>query len=145
MELTAGTSSICIDTGASACISHDSKDFLGIREVQNISINGISIGLDVAGIGTLHWLIVDDTSTELDVHVHNSLYVPKCPMKLLFPQQLAMQCKCVTLEMVSIGLGSILLLGNNFAILLQLYCLQQNIYCNILQYIVFSRIKYCKY
>ena len=54
MEFTTGSYSICIDTGASACISNDKNDFINIKEVQNVSINGIGSGLEVQGVGTLH-------------------------------------------------------------------------------------------
>ena len=93
MEFTAGSSPICIDTRALACISNDCTDFLTIKEAQNISINGIGSGLDVAGINTLHWLLVNDTGTELDIHMHHAIYVPKCLMKLLCSQQLARQIR----------------------------------------------------
>jgi hypothetical protein len=84
---------ICIDTGASACISTRKENFTNLNTVNHIKINSIGTGLPVAGIGTLKWPIRDDDGHEIDLHVHNALYVPEAPMGLLCPQQIAMQTK----------------------------------------------------
>jgi hypothetical protein len=59
--------------------------------VDNIKINGIGTGLLVEGVGTLKWPIQDDNQNELDLYIHNALYVPSTPMGLFCPQQIAMQ------------------------------------------------------
>jgi hypothetical protein len=84
---------ICIYTGASACISTKRSNFTSLRKVTDIKINRIGSGLPVEGIGTLKWPIIADNGTEMDIHIHNSLYVPSPPMGLLCPQQIAMQTK----------------------------------------------------
>jgi hypothetical protein len=49
--------SICVDTGASACLSTKQSNFVNLKEINNIKINGIASGLMVKGIGTLKWSI----------------------------------------------------------------------------------------
>jgi hypothetical protein len=53
----------------------------------NLKINGIGTGLPVDDIGCLKWPIRDDAGNEIDLYVHNALYVPKA----MCPQQIAMQ------------------------------------------------------
>jgi hypothetical protein len=84
---------ICIDTGASACISTKCSNFISLQKVTDIMINGIGFGLPVEGIGTLKWPMLADNGTEMDIHIHQALYVPSAPMGLLCPQQIAMQTK----------------------------------------------------
>jgi hypothetical protein len=87
------TEQICIDTGASACISARRENFITFNKVDNIKINGIGTGLPVVGIGTLKWTLRDDKNSVIDLHVHEALYVPSAPMGLLCPQQIAMQTR----------------------------------------------------
>jgi hypothetical protein len=82
---------ICINTGASACISTRREKFVKLQAMENIKINGIGTSLPVEGVGTLKWPIRDDNNNELDAYVHNALYVPSTPMGLLCPQKIAMQ------------------------------------------------------
>jgi hypothetical protein len=87
------TERICIDTGASACLSTRRDNFISLRDLDNIKINGIASGLKVAGIGVLRWSIRDDNNTEIDLYIKDALYVPDAPMGLLCPQQIAQQTK----------------------------------------------------
>jgi hypothetical protein len=82
---------ICIDTGASACISRRKESFISLKPMSNIKINGIASGLNVAGIGLLKWSIRDDENNEVDLHIKDALYIPQAPMGLLCPQQIAQQ------------------------------------------------------
>jgi hypothetical protein len=82
---------ICIDTGASACISTVRTNFINLRPVTKLRINGIGTGLPIEGIGTLRWSIRDDNNTEIDLYIKDALYVPNAPMGLLCPQQIAQQ------------------------------------------------------
>jgi hypothetical protein len=82
---------ICIDTGASACISTRKENFDNLQMIRNLKINGIGTGLPVKGTGRLKWPFRDDNGNEFDLYVHNALCVPKIPMGLLCPQQIAMQ------------------------------------------------------
>jgi hypothetical protein len=82
---------ICIDTGASACISTLRANFINLRPVTKLQINGIGTGLPIEGIGTLRWALRDDKNREIDLYIKDALYVPAAPMGLLCPQQIAQQ------------------------------------------------------
>jgi hypothetical protein len=82
---------ICIDTGALACISNRKENFESLQPIQNLKINGIGTGLPIKGIGRLKLPIRDGAGNKIDLYVHNALYVPKAPMGLVCPQQIAMQ------------------------------------------------------
>jgi hypothetical protein len=85
------TENICIDTGASACISRIKANFVNLHPITNLTIKGIGTGLPIEGIGTLRWSIRDDSHNEIDLYVKDALYVPAAPMGLLCPQQIAQQ------------------------------------------------------
>ena len=91
MDYAPGSKAICIDTGASSCISNDRNDFISLEKVQNQTITGIGSSLDIAGYRTLRWRIKDDDGNTIVLHVRYALYVPKVPMCLLCPQQIAQQ------------------------------------------------------
>jgi hypothetical protein len=82
---------ICIDTGASACISTRKENFVTLSAITNVKINGIGSGLPVEGTGLLKWPIRDDKNNEIILYIQNALYVPKAPMGLLCQQQIAQQ------------------------------------------------------
>jgi hypothetical protein len=67
---------ICIDTGASTCISTMKGNFINLKPVTNVQINGIGTGLPIEGIGCLRWSIRDDENNEIDLFINNALYVP---------------------------------------------------------------------
>ncbi len=85
MDYAPGSKAICIDTGASSCISNDKNDFISLEKVQNQTITGIGSSLDIAGYGTLRWKIKDDDGNTIVLHISNAL------MCLLCPQQIAQQ------------------------------------------------------
>lgn len=91
MDYAPGSKAICVDTGASSCISNDRKDFITLEKVNNQTISGIGSGLTIEGHGTLRWTINDDDGNAIILHVRNALYVPNVPMCLLCPQQIAKQ------------------------------------------------------
>jgi len=82
---------ICVDTGASACISTQKGNFIHLHPVNNLKINGIGSGLLIEGIGVLKWSVRDDSGNQIDLFVKDALYVPTAPMGLLCPQQVAQQ------------------------------------------------------
>ncbi len=61
--------------------------------MNNVKINGIASGLQVEGIGLLKWHIRDDDNKEIKLYIKDALYVPKAPMGLLCPQQIAQQTR----------------------------------------------------
>ena len=91
MDYAPGSKAICIDTGASVCISNDKSDFISLTLTSDQTLQGIGSGLEIAGEGTLRWSINDDDGHAIILHVRNALYVPKVPMCLLCPQQVAHQ------------------------------------------------------
>ena len=89
MDFAPGSSSICFDAGASACISSNKNDFVSLVACKNSTIQGIGTGLAIAGKGTLQWCILTNEGQEVNPYVRNALYVPGIPMNLLCPQQIA--------------------------------------------------------
>ena len=55
------------DSGASACITNDKKDFVGwIKETQNGKANGISGAMEITGSGKVRWSLIN-TAGELQL------------------------------------------------------------------------------
>jgi len=82
---------ICVDTGASTCISAQKQNLIHMTQVNNLKINGIGSGLPLEGIRILKWSIQDDSGNEIDLFIKVALYVPSAPMGLLCPQQIVQQ------------------------------------------------------
>jgi hypothetical protein len=82
---------VCIDTGASCCISNNKDDFITFAPSSSTVLKGISSGLTIAGTGTIKWVFLNDDGDEVTINLHNSLYVPETPMCLLSPQHMAQQ------------------------------------------------------
>jgi hypothetical protein len=91
MNFNPGGKAVCIDSGASSCISNDRNDFIHLEPSANTVLKGISSGLQIEGTGTLRWKITNDIGNEVTLYVHNSLYVPEAPMCLLSPQAVIQQ------------------------------------------------------
>jgi hypothetical protein len=91
MDYAPRSKAICIDTGASSCISNDRTNFISFSTVTDQVISGISSGLSVEGCGTLHWNIRDDDGNNIILHISDALYIPTIPICLLCPQQVAKQ------------------------------------------------------
>jgi hypothetical protein len=80
---------LCIDSGASCCISNDKHDFTSFSTTEPSVLHGISSGLQIEGIGTLKWTLQDDLGNDITMLLPNRLYVPQAPMCLLSPQHMA--------------------------------------------------------
>jgi hypothetical protein len=91
MNFNPGGMPICIDTGASCCISNDKNDFINLSPSSDTVLKGISSGLRIDGSGMICWKITNDLGNEVSLHIHNSLYVPAAPMCLLSPQSVIQQ------------------------------------------------------
>jgi len=91
MNFNPGGKAVCIDSGASSCISNDKNDFIHLEPSANTVLKGISSGLQIEGTGTPRWKITNDMGNEVTLHVHNSLYVQAAPMCLLSPQAVIQQ------------------------------------------------------
>jgi hypothetical protein len=90
MDYAPGSSPICIDTGASSCVSNNISDFISL-ENYNSTVQGIGSGLSIKGKGTLQWFLLDNSGQEITLFVKDALHVPQVPMNLLYPQQIAQQ------------------------------------------------------
>jgi hypothetical protein len=53
MDFSPGGAPICVDTGASCCISNNKNDFVSLNQSTHSTLRGISSGLSVEGSGTL--------------------------------------------------------------------------------------------
>jgi hypothetical protein len=95
MPLTHDMVPVVIDTGASISISPYNTDFIGkIHPVQNVTLNGIASGLPVAGIGTIQYHFINDKKETQTITLNRCLYVPKCTIWLLCPQQIGYATGC---------------------------------------------------
>ena len=77
---------ISVDNKASTSISPHSQDFEGAIKMVDITVDGIASGLTAVGKGTLKWKWQDDEGVTHTFKIPNFLYVPKAPMRILFPQ-----------------------------------------------------------
>lgn len=91
MNFTPGGRPLCIDTGASSCISILRSDFLDLTPMSDTVLNGISSGLSIEGIGILHLKITTDNNEDVELHVRNSPLVPSIPMCLIRTQFITQQ------------------------------------------------------
>jgi len=80
---------LCIDSGASCCISNCKRDFTSLTTTTSPVLQGISSGLQLEGIGTLQWALQDNLGNDITIILPNSLYVPKAAICLLSPQHKA--------------------------------------------------------
>jgi hypothetical protein len=80
---------VVLDSGCTCAITFDKSDFVGpIRPVQNVELKGISSGLQVAGVGQVHWTFLNEFGHRATMQL-TCLYVPDAPTRLLPPQQLS--------------------------------------------------------
>ena len=80
---------LCIDSGASCCISNDKLNFTSFTTMESSVLHGITSGLQIEGVGTIKWTLQDDSGHDITIFLPNSLYVPQTPMCLLSPQHRA--------------------------------------------------------
>ena len=86
--LTSDDQPVCLDSGASLAVSNNILDFdSNMRPVADGTITGIGADLQIVGIGEISWTFISDDGDPVTIKVLG-LYVPKCPMNLLPPQQL---------------------------------------------------------
>jgi hypothetical protein len=63
---------ICVDTGASASISTKRDNFITLKPVSDLKINGIGTGLPIEGIGILKWPLCDDHNNEIELFIKDA-------------------------------------------------------------------------
>jgi hypothetical protein len=74
---------ICINNGASCCISNCKDDFITFAPSSSTILKGIGSDLSIVGL--------NEHGDEVALHLHKSLYVPTALMCLLSPQHMAHQ------------------------------------------------------
>ena len=80
---------LLFDTGASVSCTFNRHDFISpIRPVQPMTIQGIASSLTVKGIGTVQYTLPTTTGTTTSIIIHDVLFVPDCPSRLICPRQL---------------------------------------------------------
>ena len=93
MDFAPGSHAICVDTGASACVSNHKQNFVSLDTGGSTFIKGIGSGLQIAGTGALRWILLDDDGRKNTLFFRDAFYVPAVPMCLLCPQQIAQQTR----------------------------------------------------
>jgi hypothetical protein len=84
------TVALIIDTGASVSITPEIHDFIRPpTPVQPTTLRGIAAGLQVRGIGCVHYHFPRPEGGVITVKLDNVLYVPDCLMRLLCPRHVA--------------------------------------------------------
>ena len=63
---------ICIDAGASACNINEKMDFISLALANDQTLQGIGLGLSIAGQGTLRWSINDNDGNAIILHVRDA-------------------------------------------------------------------------
>ena len=86
---------VIFDSGASLAITFDRSDFVGtIRPLSNQYLGGLANGLEIKGIGTVHWKF--RSKTGVMTVVSSAYYVPAARARLISPQRLFNAAKGVT-------------------------------------------------
>ena len=71
------------DSGASFCITHDKRDFIGpIKQIKDASVNGINGPMEIIGSGRIRWSLLD-TSGQIRHIELDCCYAPKATQRLL--------------------------------------------------------------
>lgn len=79
---------LIFDTGASVTVTHCIDDFIAPpRPVQHTTLQGIASGLQVHGVGTVTYTVMDDNKAPVTITI-GTLYVPGCPSRIICPRQL---------------------------------------------------------
>ena len=94
MSFDSDSSAIVVDTGASTTISYDKEDFITYHTAKSShQVSGIASGLTIQGTGTIEWPVITSSGLKVCMTINNAFHCPTCPVRLLSPQQLALQSK----------------------------------------------------
>ena len=84
---------ILVDGGATACISNALSDFVTPPRTSTVLVKGFNGATSTTRVGTVRWIILDDTGQRRTLEVKNTYYVPECPLRLLSPQHYSQQLR----------------------------------------------------
>ena len=78
---------VIVDTGASQSVSFDKKDFVDgeIEPLSGVSMSGIASSLEVKGVGTIKWVVYDDSGQTRTIQTRG-YYIPTMKARLFSPQ-----------------------------------------------------------
>lgn len=80
---------LIFDTGASITISNCKHDFVGpISPVQNATIQGIASGVEIKGIGTVQYTVLNANHNPQVLTIPGTPFAPACLSRLICPRQL---------------------------------------------------------
>ena len=79
---------VIADTGASCSVSFDKRDFVDgeIKPLEGLSMTGIASSLEVKGVGTIEWVVYDDSGQAQTIRMRG-YYIPEMKARLFSPQQ----------------------------------------------------------
>jgi len=88
-SLTSDDFPIIVDSGCTIAASGDLNDFepSSYTAAQNVTLRGISAGLEVAGIGYINWTFTDQHNKPVTMRLH-AIHVPGLAVRLLPLQQI---------------------------------------------------------
>jgi hypothetical protein len=80
-----------VDGGATSCISNSLSDFVKPPTASTVRVKGFNGTTSSTRVGTVLWHILDDSGRRQSLRVHNTYYVPACPLRILSPQHYSQQ------------------------------------------------------
>ena len=82
---------LILDTGASACFTYCMNDFISFTPLKS-KVQGLGT-LNIHGVGTVQYPIINDKGHKVMLTIKNAYYVPAIQTRLISPQQICKQSK----------------------------------------------------
>ena len=78
---------VIVDTGSSKSVYFDKTDFVDedIEPLSGVSMSGIANSLEVKGVGTIKWVVYDDSGQTRTIQTRG-YYIPTMKARLFSPQ-----------------------------------------------------------
>jgi hypothetical protein len=76
-----------------SCISNNLADFIAPPKNSTVKVRGVNDTTSSTKVGTVLWIILDDSGHCRTLKIRNTYYVPACPLRLLSPQHYSQQTK----------------------------------------------------
>ena len=77
---------LILDTGASACFTYCMNDFISFTPLKS-KVQGLGT-LNIHGVGTVQYPIINDKGHKVMLTIKNAYYVPAIQTRLISPQQI---------------------------------------------------------